>query len=131
MSNNPSVHQARILKLYSIKHLPFGDKFALAAWYEQQFEKQKGCCYYCDTDIQLLQRLIEKKLLKTRAVKGGYRGGHLEIDKQGNEYDPGTCVLACYYCNNDKSYIFSQQDYKQFIGPSKGLYFQHLARQLS
>lgn len=125
-------HFNRVIKLYQAKHKSFGDSKAFAAWYDAKMQEQNGCCYYCDTPIELIQRLIGAGLLATRKTRGtGYRGGHLEIDKQGSEYDRDTCVLACYYCNNDKSYIFSQADYKTFMGPAKGLYFQHLAKQLS
>ena len=126
-----SEHHERILKLYSSKHQPFGDKLALASWYDQQYTQQNGCCYYCETPVILLRQLIEAGLLKTRAVRGGkYRGGHLEIDKQGDIYDPATCVLACYYCNNDKSYIFSKADYKQYFGEARKAYFLYLQKQL-
>jgi hypothetical protein len=66
-----SEHHERIFKLYSNKHRPFGDKFALADWYDKQFIKQEGCCYYCQTPITLLRELIAAGLLKTRSVRGG------------------------------------------------------------
>ena len=121
----------RVMKLYQAKHKSFGSGHGLATWYDAKMKEQNNCCYYCSTPIELIQRLIAAKLLATRKTGGGgYRGGHLEIDKQGSDYSPETCVLACYYCNNDKSYIFSQADYKTFMGPAKHAYFQHLARQL-
>jgi len=111
INENQSTDLLRVAKLYKAKHKSFGSKQGLADWYDTQLKKQNHCCYYCNTPIALIQKLIANKILKTRATKGGgYRGEHLEIDKQGNEYSPETCVLACYYCNNDKSYIFSKED---------------------
>ena len=101
---NRSQYYNRVMKLYKFKHRSFGNSQALAAWYEPQLMRQNYCCYYCETSVGTLQRLIENGLLKTRATRGGgHRGSHLEIDKQGSVYSPETCVLACYYCNNDRS----------------------------
>ena len=44
----------------------------------------------------------------------GRRGKSFEIDKkkpQGN-YNPQNCVLACYPCNNAKSDVFTDKNFK-------------------
>jgi len=122
-------------KGFSQKHIPgFPNSDALYSWYGRQFKLQKGCCYYCQTSIDLINTLIAKGLLKTRAVRGdGMRGPSLEIDKLVNElgYSATNCVLACYYCNNDKSYIFSPDQYKKYFGPSRNKLFSDLALELN
>lgn len=48
------------------------------------------------------------------------RGRTLEIDRKNavtNEYSTENCVLACYFCNNDKSDIFTHEEYKQYMKP--------------
>jgi hypothetical protein len=69
--------------------------------------------------------LIDSKKLKTRKTKYGCRGPVLEIDKKENDrgYYPDNCVLACYYCNNDKSYITDSDDYKVNFGGNRKRYF--------
>jgi hypothetical protein len=75
--------------------------------------------------------LIDEGLLKTRAVKGeGRRGPVLEIDKNDDVYVPENCVLSCYYCNNDKSYTSSKNDYKENFGANRKKYFDNLIKLL-
>lgn len=126
----------RILSRYDrSKHNPgFANKHALSTWYGNQLNKQDCKCHYCETSIFDINRLIDVGLLATRAVRGeGVRGRVLEIDKKINElgYQPENCVLACYYCNNDKSYIFTANDYKEFYGPARHLHFNYLIAQLT
>lgn len=113
----------------------FKDANELAFWYLEQFKKQDGRCCYCDSSILTIKHLIDNKLLGVRKVKGeGVRGPKFEIervDSVENIYKPQNCLLACYYCNNDKSNVFSAKDYKEFIAPSKKQYFDYLLNKLN
>ena len=125
----------RVLGRYnSAKHHPgFANAHDLSTWYGNQLRQQDCKCYYCETSILDIKRLINAELLATRAVGGGGRRGPvLEIDKKVNQlgYNQENCVLACYYCNNDKSYIFGTDDYKRFYGPARHEHFRHLIAQL-
>lgn len=54
--------------------------------------------------------------------RGQSRGVWLEVDRlipKGN-YSPENCVLACYFCNNDKSDVFHGNDYKAYITDTVG-----------
>lgn len=122
----------RVKKLYAAKHVDMGDAASFANWFVEKLKSQQCKCYYCDTSIHDINRLITAKLLKTRSVRGtGRRGPVLEIDKQENGYCKHECVLACYYCNNDKSYTCSKEDYKTYFGLNRKLYFNSLLNQLS
>ena len=115
-------------KLYSKqKHSAFGNASELANWYIEQLKKHDCKCYYCKTSIFDINKLIDAKKLKTRAVRGeGKRGPVLEIDKNDDSYVPKNCVLACYYCNNDKSYTSSKEDYLKYFGGNRKKYFESL-----
>jgi hypothetical protein len=117
------------LKLFSSRHKPgFNDKIAFADWFIAQLEIQNFSCHYCETAIADIQSLIERGLLKTRKTGYGWRGPVLEVDKRSHHlgYSPGNCVLACYYCNNDKSYTLDSEAYKQFFGPNRNAFFKYL-----
>lgn len=119
----------RISKRSIKKYQPgFSSTEALSTWYCNQLEKQDFKCEYCEISIFDLSELINQGKLKTRKSGKGYRGPVLEIDKKINDqgYSPENCVLACYYCNNDKSYIFDDKDYKNFLAKSHKVYFEHL-----
>ncbi len=109
----------------------------LAEWWADKFIEQDGKCCYCKTSIKLMQDLINKKLLKTRSVGrdgSGRRGYQFELercDSDTNYYSPENCKLACYYCNNDKSYIFPANDFEEFMGKAKGEYFLFLSKKMN
>ena len=75
-----------------------------------------------------MTKLIKAQILKTRKIGYGERGPVLEIDKKINEngYSPDNCVLSCYYCNNDKSYILDSEDYKEHFGKNRKKHFSKL-----
>jgi len=116
----------RIAKLYSKKHKKgFPTKDSFIDWYSKQIQCQNFRCYYCETSIVDIKSLIDKGKLKTRKTRYGVRGPVLEIDRKENDrgYYPDNCVLACYYCNNDKSYITDSDDYKVNFGKNRKKYF--------
>ncbi|MFC7772478.1 hypothetical protein [Flavobacterium sp. GCM10027622] len=121
----------RVRKIYNgKKHFSYNNRDAFANWYVEQLKKYECRCYYCETSIHDIKRLIDAKVLKTRAVRGnGSRGSVLEIDKD-NIYSKDTCVLACYYCNNDKSYTLEKEDYKIYFGENRKKYFKKLLESL-
>lgn len=122
----------RVEKLFNkTKHYNFEDKKGLADWYVEQLKINECKCYYCETSIHDIFTLIKRDKLKTRAVRGGgIRGPVLEIDKNDNIYSVNTCVLSCYYCNNDKSYTLDKADYKKYFGENRKKYFSQLLQSL-
>lgn len=123
----------RVEKLFSKKHkLGFLNKLIFSKWYLCQLLKQNYSCHYCDTSIFDINKLINSNLLAKRATGYGFRGPVLEIDRKinCNGYNEINCVLSCYYCNNDKSYILDDDLYKQFFGSSRRKFFLHLLKEL-
>ncbi|TCC92414.1 hypothetical protein EZ428_11890 [Pedobacter frigiditerrae] len=123
----------RVLKLYTVNHKPgFSTKQELSDWYLSQIQKQNYNCYYCETSIFDIRSLIEVNVLKARKIRYGFRGLVLEIDKKENSlgYQKENCVLACYYCNNDKSYTMDSNLYKKYFGISRFNFFQALINQM-
>lgn len=105
----------------------------LANWWVDKLRSQKGCCDYCKTPIKLIRDLIENNLLAGRPVKGnGVRGPCLELERMDHNtgYAPSNCVLICYYCNNDKSNVYSRVEYIEFLAPAKYRHFMALAKRL-
>jgi hypothetical protein len=124
----------RVKKLYSrTKHTGFPNAQAFSDWWMSKLTEQNGCCIYCETPIGLIRKLIEGQLLNKRKVGYGFRGPYLELERKEARgiYDANNCALSCYYCNNDKSYIYSEDEYKEFFAPAKRRHFSHLAQRLS
>jgi len=119
----------RIGKLYSTKHRKgFSSKDEFVKWFENTIKSQNFKCYYCDTFIFDIRSLIDQEKLKTRKTGYGRRGYVFEIDRKinSNGYTKENCVLSCYYCNNDKSYILDSEDYKKHFGKNRKKYFEYL-----
>lgn len=115
----------RIRQLYNNKKgnafefLDFNDFYK---WYIIQYEKQNGCCYYCKTEESVLTELFEKKYT---SIKRTNRGKRLEVERRdsgSNKYNKDNCVLACYFCNNDKSDIFSEAEYFEYLKDRKSFF---------
>jgi len=127
------IEYTRVKKnLYKSDRKTFGSADKLAAWFVEKLKDQNFCCFYCESSIFDINKLIDAGLLKTRAVRGkGRRGPVLEIDKNDDMYIPENCVLSCYYCNNDKSYTSSKENYKDYFGKNRHQYFKTLLDKLN
>jgi hypothetical protein len=87
-------------------------------------------CYYCGLEIETQIRIIESGKLssnrfftykykyKSGLEKNGTRGKSFEVDRKNPKgpYSSSNCVLSCYFCNNDKSDVFKESQYFNFIG---------------
>lgn len=119
----------RIRQLYNNKQgLDFGfaSFYEFYKWYLKQYEKQSGCCYYCKTEESVLFELFKKKYT---SVKRPNRGKRLEVERRDsslNKYTKDNCVLACYFCNNDKSDIFSESEYFEYLKDRKLFFIKQL-----
>lgn len=91
------------------REIGFGSFEKFYYWYKNKDKK----CFYCDIEEHIITSLFEKGVLKSKRD----RGRHLEIEKMNpdNGYSEDNCVLACYFCNNDKSDIFDEEEYPKFF----------------
>ena len=113
----------RIRSLYHNKRglegFSFPDFNSFYKWYISQYQTQKGECYYCGTSEKVIAELFEKKFHNRKRTT---RGKHLEIQRRDltdNLYNKENCVLACYFCNNDKSDIFDEHEYCEYLKDRK------------
>jgi 5-methylcytosine-specific restriction endonuclease McrA len=94
-------------------------------WYNQQ----EKVCHYCGLSEAESQEIVMTSLLTSnrfpkdgKSGRGQGRGIWLEVDriKPKESYSKENCVLACYYCNNDKSDVFDGDEYKKFLSNRTG-----------
>ncbi|HET8829493.1 MAG TPA: hypothetical protein VFM79_09125 [Pelobium sp.] len=117
----------RIRTLYhNKKNLPGFSSFKefnnFYKWYKNQYEMQDGKCYYCKSDEKVISTLFEKKFINRKRTT---RGKHLEVERRDstdNLYNSENCVLACYFCNNDKSDIFNEKEYLEYLSDRAGFF---------
>ncbi len=113
----------RIRSLYhnkkNLNGFRFPDFSSFYKWYKHQHELQRGECYYCKVDEKVIATLFQKKYQNRKRLN---RGNHLEIERKDalkNTYDSINCVLVCYFCNNDKSDIFNEYEYLEYLKDRK------------
>ena len=91
--------------------------------FREWYDNKPKFCHYCGLTEKESQLIVHKGLLtsnrfpihgETRA--GVNRGYWLEVDKKNPKgiYSRENCELTCYFCNNDKSDVFSEVQYKEF-----------------
>ncbi len=92
------------------------------SWYEVCV--LDGTCFYCGLTERESQQIVHDGLLTSkrfplggRFSQGVNRGFWLEIDKRNpkGQYSRENSVPCCYFCNNDKSDVFTDEQYKEFI----------------
>jgi hypothetical protein len=97
----------------------FSDENSFLDWYRSQLSE----CSICGISEHSLQRLIRGNLLKSKRFpengkvkRGKARGWWLEVDRNDplKNYSVENCSLVCYFCNNDKSDVFTLDEYKEF-----------------
>jgi hypothetical protein len=91
------------------------------SWYENNIKDSK--CAYCGLSERDSQRLVHEGKLKSLRFpiygtisSGVNRGYWLEIDRKipTGYYSKENCNPSCYFCNNDKSDVFTDSQYKEF-----------------
>jgi hypothetical protein len=95
---------------YNLKD--YWDRGKFIDWY---ITKKKKCCYCGCTEDELtaFYKSDDSKRKRTR-------GQNLEIErKEDKEYSDDNCDLACYWCNNAKSDVFTVQEFEP-IGKTIG-----------
>ena len=94
-------------------------------WYNIQEKK----CFYCGIEESEVQEIVMTGILKSsrfpkdgKIGRGQSRGVWLEVDRlePKENYSRNNCVLACYFCNNDKSDVFHGNEYNAFKSDRAG-----------
>lgn len=104
----------------SLEHSEFIDLYDFLDWYKEKEKK----CFYCGLSERESQNIVHNGLLKSKRFpiqgmfsQGVNRGYWLELDRKDpyGKYSRQNCELSCYFCNNDKSDVFNEEQYKEFL----------------
>jgi len=73
-------------------------------------------CYYCGVSEDTCKEFCEKR---PEGFNKRHRGFVLEIEKKDPRkgYNKENCDLACYICNNAKSDLFTEEEFRENIVP--------------
>jgi len=101
----------------------FSNYKKLIKWYNDQKER----CNYCHiTQDELFKIVSAREGNLTLNKKTKRSKGTLEIEKldPGEGYTIENSVLACPFCNNAKSNLISENDWRTFFTPAMKEYFK-------
>lgn len=105
----------------------FSDFEDFKEWYTENVRDNK--CFYCGLTERESQMIVHSGFLTSKRFpvngkfsQGVNRGYWLEIDKKNPHdiYSKENCVPSCYFCNNDKSDVFTDEQYKEFVTDRPG-----------
>ena len=90
--------------------------------FKNWYNNQDKLCSYCKISEIDCQKIVCSGILTSarfpingKPARGKARGMWLEVDRKDTQlYSSENCVLACYFCNNDKSDVFTFEQYKAF-----------------
>jgi hypothetical protein len=95
------------------------EKNEFIQWYETRVAHG---CFYCGLSQEesrgLALKLPSERFPKShKLMRGRSRAYYLEVDRKNPKgvYSVNNCVLACYFCNNDKSDVFNHEQYMRFL----------------
>jgi len=77
-------------------------------WYKSQEKK----CGYCGTSENTLKKLFESKKLTSKKFTATL---HIERRNPNGEYNEENCMLACSLCNNAKSDLINEDNYREYF----------------
>lgn len=105
----------------------FRDEDDFLEWYQNYIQDNK--CEYCGITERQSQEIVHMGLLTSlrfpiykNTSRGVNRGYWLEIDRKNpvGLYSRDNCNPSCYFCNNDKSDVFNDTQYKEFMRNRSG-----------
>jgi hypothetical protein len=103
----------------------FSDPDKLIKWFNDQNDR----CNYCEiTQPELLKIVADRKGNLTLNQKTKRSKGTLEIEKLHPSlgYTYSNSVLSCPFCNNAKSNLISEDDWREFFAPAMKKYFNSI-----
>lgn len=86
----------------------FGGFRAFYEWYSAQEPK----CYYCGATQAQLEQLFDDELISSTKFNATL---HIEQKTPKQGYKSTNCVLACALCNNAKSDMISDENFKAYF----------------
>jgi hypothetical protein len=130
--------QKQLLSWYKSRTAKGISDFTDFAHFMTWYCSQKKICFYCGVEEEVCQILVLVGRLSSNRfpedgvlARGRCRGVWLEIDRLNPRanYSVNNSALCCYFCNNDKSDIFSAEEYKHFF-QNRANYLRALRDQL-
>ena len=97
----------------------FGTFEKFYTWYL----KQGNTCHYCEIEQKKLSELFESTKITSTKFNATL---HIERIIPKKPYSPNNCYLACSLCNNAKSDLISEKNFKLYFAPGIKKFYKDL-----
>lgn len=108
----------------------FGDDFEsfFAWWCEKTPEDGMRKCFYCEVDEKTSRKAFAKDEGVISSKKDSFKSGELQIERKdpNRDYCADNCEFACVICNNAKSDMISEKEFRKFFVPGIKEYWAHI-----
>lgn len=105
-----------------------------AWWCEKTPEDGIRKCYYCKVDEDTVRAAFAKDEKGECVISSKKRSfsGELQIERKNpnEKYCDDNCEFACVICNNAKSDMISEGDFKDFFVPGIKEYWKHIEEEI-
>ena len=111
----------------------FGDDFEsfFAWWCDKTPEDGIRKCWYCEVHEDTVRKAFAEDKGVISSKKRSF-SGELQIERKNpnGNYCADNCEFACVICNNAKSDMISEGDFKDFFVPGIKEYWKHIKEKL-
>ncbi len=107
------------------------DLFENYEYFLKWYNKKNESCHYCGITQTELHRIVESRNGYLTLNKKQHRSkGTLEIERLNPSlgYTYVNSVLSCPFCNNAKSNLISEDDWRKFFVPAMKNYFKSILK---
>ena len=89
-------------------------------------------CFYCEVDEKTSRKAFAKDEGVISSKKDSFKSGELQIERKdpNRDYCADNCEFACVICNNAKSDMISEDDFKKFFVPGIKEYWKHIEEKI-
>ena len=95
----------------------FSDSFTeFLEWWCGQTREQKLKCEYCGVTVEEIDAAKNSGRVKKSQKRSFNTYFHVDRKNPNGGYNSKNCVLACVLCNNAKSDMISDTDFKKYFG---------------
>lgn len=96
-------------------------------WINKMDSNGKHICYYCQVNEEVVRAAFKGGFISSE--KPSFNGS-LQIERKNPKggYNNDNCEFACVLCNNAKSDMISEEDFKEFFAPGIKKYWNNIKK---
>lgn len=95
-------------------------------WCDKMDEQGEHYCYYCGVKESDSNAAFKSKKIQSKKFTGGLQ---IERKDSNGKYNYSNCEFACVLCNNAKSDMITENDFKEYFSDATKAFWEHIANE--